>query len=235
MQQQLSSEEGSSETFKIFTAKELKKATSYYDESKIIGKGGYGTVYKGFLPNNRIVAIKKSKTVDENQIKQFINKVVVLSQINHRNVVKLLGCCLETRVPLLVYEYIPNGALFNHIHKESIASTISLSWKTRYSCRNSRRTIVFALRSFYTYNSYRCQVYKHIAWWWFYCKSHWLWNFKVGSTRSKAISYCSTRNSWIFGSEYMQTNQLTEKSDIYSFGVVLVELLIGVANGRVGS
>ena len=130
LRQQLSSEEGSSETFKIFTAKELKKATSYYDESKIIGKGGYGTVYKGFLPNNRIVAIKKPKTVDENQIEQFINEVVVLSQINHRNVVKLLGCCLETRVPLLVYEYVSNGALFNHIHKESIASTILLSWKT---------------------------------------------------------------------------------------------------------
>ena len=131
LQQQLSSEEGSSETFKIFTAKELKKATSYYDESKIIGGGGYGIVYKGFLPNNRIVAIKKSKMVDENQIEQFLNEVVVLSQINHRNVVKLLGCCLETRVPLLVYEYVHNGALFNHIYKESIASIISLSWKTR--------------------------------------------------------------------------------------------------------
>ena len=74
------------------------------------------------------MAIKKSKTVDENQIEQFINEVLVLSEINHRNVVKLLDCCLETRVPLLVYEFIPNGTLFEYIHHESQASTIS--WET---------------------------------------------------------------------------------------------------------
>ena len=136
LRQQQSSEE-SSKTVKIFTAKELKKAVSNFDESKIIGRGGYGTVYKGFLPNNRIVAIKKSKTVNENQIEQFINEVVVLSQINHKNVVKLLSCCLETWVPLLVYEFVSNGTLFKHIHKESIA-TLSLSWETRLSRGGAR-------------------------------------------------------------------------------------------------
>ena len=66
--------------------------------------------------------------MDQSQIEQFVNKIVVLSQINHRYVVKLLGCCLEKSIPLLVYEFIPNGTLFEYIHNEKKVSTIS--WET---------------------------------------------------------------------------------------------------------
>ncbi|KAJ1376617.1 Wall-associated receptor kinase, galacturonan-binding domain [Sesbania bispinosa] len=133
-EKQVSNIEGSTDqTVKIFTAQELKKATENFHESRIIGRGGYGTVYKGILPNDQVVAIKKSKLIDHSQIEQFINEVVVLSQINHRNVVKLLGCCLETEMPLLVYEFVNNGTLFDHIHNENNAeaTTTTLSWETR--------------------------------------------------------------------------------------------------------
>ena len=103
LQQQLSSSEVTVEkTTKLFNSKDLEKAIDNFNVNRILGHGGQGTVYKGMLIDGNIVAVKKSKVIDEGKLEDFINEVVILSQINHRNVVKLLGCRLETEVPLLV-------------------------------------------------------------------------------------------------------------------------------------
>jgi len=226
LQQQMTSANGVVEQTKVFTASELEKATDYFNANRILGQGGQGTVYKGMLLDGRVVAVKKSKKVDESQLEEFINEVVILSQINHRNVVQLLGCCLETEVPLLVYEFITNGPLFQHIHNPS-DEDLHITWKMRVQIAAESASAISYLHS----SSAKPIYHRDIK------SSNILLDEKYrakvsdfGTSRTIMIEQthlttCVQGTMGYLDPEYFQSNHFTDKSDVYSFGVVLVELL----------
>ncbi|XP_038707167.1 wall-associated receptor kinase 2-like [Tripterygium wilfordii] len=213
---------------RIFSEKELMKATNNYDTSQFLGEGGFGSVYKGILADNIQVAVKMPKGLDKAQVnKESQHEIGIVSQVNHKNVVKLLGLCLETKVPLLVYEFIPNGTLYQHLHDKK--SRILKTWKTRLRIAAEMALALDYLHSLASPpiihsdikstnvlldDNYTAKVS----------------DFGASVLISADKTVIATKIQGTFGyldPEYLMTGNLTEKSDVYSFGIVLLELLTG--------
>lgn len=210
-----------------FSYRELQKATNYFSPSNLVGEGGFGTVYQGRISEHRLVAVKKLKYVSKEGLQQAHTEVDVLSHFRHPNLVKLLGSCLEPRDPLLVFEFVPNGNLLQHLNGELGKR---LSWE-------SRMTIALGTADAITHLHHcgEAPVYHRDV------KSNNILldkqlNAKVadfGLSRFvlSDVTHMTTNPQGTPGYIdpcYLQTYHLTEKSDVYSFGVVLLELVSGL-------
>ncbi|XP_013604404.1 PREDICTED: wall-associated receptor kinase-like 8 [Brassica oleracea var. oleracea] len=227
LEQQTFSHQGSVNKTKLFSSNDLDKATDRFNASRILGQGGQGTVYKGMLEDGMIVAVKVSKALKEDNLEEFINEIILLSQINHRNVVGILGCCLETEVPMLVYEFIPNGSLFDHLQNPS--EYFPMTWKVRLCIACEVADSLSYLHSAASVPIYHRDVKSTNI---LLDEKHRSKVSDFGISRSVAIddTHLTTIVQGTVGyvdPEYLQSSHFTGKSDVYSFGVVLIELLTG--------
>ncbi|KAL2924558.1 Wall-associated receptor kinase-like 20 [Bienertia sinuspersici] len=218
---------GSGRTAKVFSGKEIKKSTNNFSRDRLLGSGGYGEVYKGTLNDGTLIAVKCAKVGNAKGTDQILNEVRILCQVNHRSLVRLLGCCVELEEPIMVYEFISNGTLYDHLHGFKPKGYSRLSWRHRLSV--AFRT---AEALAYLHFSANPPIYHRDV-----KSSNILLDEKMSAkvsdfglsrlaeTDMSHISTCAQGTLGYLDPEYYRNYQLTDKSDVYSFGIVLLELI----------
>lgn len=116
-------------TAKTFSSSEIEKATDNFNESGVLGEGGFGRVYNGVLEDGTQVAVKVLKRDDQQGGREFLAEVEMLSRLHHRNLVRLLGICTEEKNRCLVYELIPNGSVESHLHGKWVFGNVDYLFK----------------------------------------------------------------------------------------------------------
>ncbi|GER29641.1 protein kinase superfamily protein [Striga asiatica] len=213
---------------KTFSLAELEKATERFSKNKVLGEGGFGRVYHGLMPDGTEVAVKLLTRDNQNGDREFIAEIEMLSRLHHRNLVKLIGICIEQKTRCLVYELVPNGSVESHLHGDD-RSKGPLDWDARlkialgaarglaYLHEDSNPRVIhrdFKASNVLLEDDFTPKVS----------------DFGLAREATEGSHHISTRVMGTFGyvaPEYAMTGHLLVKSDVYSYGVVLLELLSG--------
>ncbi|KAL8545196.1 hypothetical protein ACS0TY_005404 [Phlomoides rotata] len=213
---------------KTFSLAEVEKATEKFSLKKVLGEGGFGRVYHGIMQDGSEVAVKLLTKDNQNGDREFIAEIEMLSRLHHRNLVKLIGICIEQHTRCLVYELIRNGSVESHLHGPD-KSRGPLDWDARlkialgaarglaYLHEDSNPRVIhrdFKASNVLLEDDFTPKVS----------------DFGLAREATEGSHHISTRVMGTFGyvaPEYAMTGHLLVKSDVYSYGVVLLELLSG--------
>lgn len=219
----------SSLNFKYST---LEKATGSFDSANKLGQGGFGTVYKGVLPDGREIAVKRLFFNNRHRAADFYNEVNIISSVEHKNLVRLLGCSCSGPESLLVYEFLPNRSLDRFIFDANKGK--ALNWEKRVDIMvGTAEGLVYLHENFKNKIIHRdikasnilldSKLRAKIA------------DFGLARSFQEDKSHISTAIAGTLGymaPEYLAHGQLTEKADVYSYGVLLLETVTGRQNNR---
>ncbi|KAH7568680.1 hypothetical protein JRO89_XS06G0031900 [Xanthoceras sorbifolium] len=214
-----------------FTFRQLKAATNNFNSANKLGEGGFGSVYKGQLSDGTVIAVKQLSSKSRQGNREFVNEIGMISGLQHPNLVKLFGCCVEGNQLLLVYEYMENNCLA-HALFGSESNTLKLDWATRQKiCVGIARGLAFLHEESAIKIVHRDikatnvlldrQLNAKIS------------DFGLAKLKEEENTHISTRVAGTVGymaPEYALWGHLTEKADVYSFGVVALEIASGRNN-----
>ncbi|XP_048444585.1 probable leucine-rich repeat receptor-like serine/threonine-protein kinase At3g14840 isoform X2 [Pyrus x bretschneideri] len=214
-----------------FTFKQLKDATSNFDKANKIGEGGFGSVYKGVLANGTVIAVKQLSSKSKQGNREFVNEIGMISALQHPHLVKLHGCCIEGNQLLLVYEYLENNSVAHALFREK-QSHLKLDWPTRHKiCIGTTRGLA------YLHEESRLKVVhrdikatnvlldKNL--------NPKISDFGLAKLDEEDNTHISTRIAGTYGymaPEYAMRGYLTDKADVYSFGILVLEIVSGRNN-----